>query len=55
MTALDLLSKIEQSLPRLRALAETDGAFLWDNYGDDLETAAELLEGVVDAFEDDAG
>jgi len=52
MNALDLLSQIEQALPRLRELAAAGDL---DDYEDDLDRAAELLAAVVEAFQDDDG
>lgn len=52
MNALDLLSQIEDALPRLRQLAQAGDL---DNYEDDLDRAAELLVAVVEAYQDDEG
>jgi len=50
MTATELLDKIESLLPELRRLAN-DGE-LENDYWTDLEECADLLEGVVEAFEE---
>lgn len=50
MTAIDLLNKIEELLPRLREIAKTGD--LDSYYFGDLDEALELLEAVVEAAEE---
>jgi len=50
VTATELLDKIEHLLPELRRLAHLGE--LEGDYWPDLDRAAELLEGVVEAFEE---
>lgn len=50
MTATALLDKIESLLPELRRLAHLGE--LEDDYWLDINQAAELLDGVVEAFEE---
>jgi len=55
MNTLDLLSRIEAALPRLRELAQIEGQFFEDNYAGDIHEAAGLLIGVAEAYQDDEG